>query len=460
MTIEEVKQIIANSKFDPGLKQRLVLILPRLGKYTLNGLGKELSREDSVIIADYLVSLWESFVNLLEGIRNKEADSANNLSNFLDDNLPKFNDDDQSYLLNFVLDIRSLVRRGSDNSVTGQYGQLLDFEIKLFWQLPEDEILFLFRNHLLYLLRKINLLLDTQAAAYEHDWDYRNDFSKIFTDPLLKNIEVLGAKQIGVWIRDYINFSAPSSFRKDVVQVAEFITKDPSVQKLTNGEKSDLSEILKLYVWLLEPKINEHEVRVYREEVKEKEAERIQKIIDKEIEDSQISLHQTQPVKTPPVVPTPRNAPGLRAFGDVGNQRKQEVGSMKYELGINGNAGGNPSSIIHNPLPNQVNRPLPKPTPPPVLAAEEAAEDRPFGRMNFQDILKSREQSVKTTSGLTMGGNTTVNNPSSIIHNPLPNRQQVQTPPDPLFRKEGERDKTEDIDRKLEELGKRAGRNN
>src|SRR5258708_4278563 len=111
MTIEEVKQIIADSKFDPGLKQRLALLLPSLGKFTLSGLGKEVSRGDSLVIGEYLVTLWQNFGNLLDALKQKNEDGVVNLSKFLDENLHKSNTDDKLYMLSFVMDARAMAER-------------------------------------------------------------------------------------------------------------------------------------------------------------------------------------------------------------------------------------------------------------------------------------------------------------------------------------------------------------
>ncbi|MBI3232417.1 MAG: hypothetical protein HYZ51_05090 [Candidatus Doudnabacteria bacterium] len=282
MTIEEVKQIITNSRFEAGLKQRLFLALSRLGKYTLSGLGKEVSRGDSLVIADYLVSLWESFANLLEGLKNKDTNAVKSLAKFLVGNLSKFNGEDELYFLYFVLDLRALAYKDPLNLTTEQYRQLLDFEIKLFWDLPKEEIIFLLQNHLLFLESRVNLLMHMQVVTWGNDWDYMDNFSKFFSDLLYQNKEILGVntpKTVGAWVKEFFNFSSPTFSQTTVVGVAEFLVKDPAVQKLTNVERKTLSEILKLFSWILDPEMNEEEVLLYREQIRTREAEKIEQLM-------------------------------------------------------------------------------------------------------------------------------------------------------------------------------------
>ena len=171
MTIEEVKQVIENSKFEPELKQRLILTLPSLGKYTLVGLGSEVSRGDSLIIADYLVSLWENFARYLEGLKNNNAGYLINLPVFLKKNLNRFNGEDELYCLNFVLDIRPLAGGVGGGELTSDYFNLLEFEIRMIWKLPKEEVLFILENELLFLEKQTNPLQIVKVATWENEWD-------------------------------------------------------------------------------------------------------------------------------------------------------------------------------------------------------------------------------------------------------------------------------------------------
>ncbi len=318
MTLEEVKEIITNSKFNPDLKQRMVLFLPRLGKNSLESLGKEVSRGDSVIIAEYLTSLWESFANFLDGLKNKDQNALRDLSEFFAKRLSRFNDEDEFYTLGFVLDVRAIGRRAQTQLSAEQNKKLLDFEIRMFWDLPKEEVLYLLRNNILYLLEKINLLEYTRAAIYKNNWDEGDTFNQLFLDALLQNKEMLGSgesKPVGVWIKDFLSFSVPTHSQASTFGVAEFLLRGPSIKELSKIEKEGLAEILNLFVWLTEPIIVVDEVRKFIEKTKEAQSEEVTPSSFQNTQRFTLPpelLNASKPIvkpAAPPLVPAPGNQP-------------------------------------------------------------------------------------------------------------------------------------------------------
>ncbi len=472
MTIEEVKQIIANSKFDTDLKNRLALLLPRLGKYSLSGLGKEVSRGDALIIADYLVSLWERFASILDGIKKTNEDSFKNLSKLLTESLAKSNGEDEFYTLNLVLDIRSLARA----KLTAELNkQLLDYEVWLFWQLPKNEVLFLLQNHILYLSQNLNLLKDAQAAVYTNDWDYTKGFPQIFSDALLQNKEMLGQnskRTVADWIKECINYSTGNKTHMTTFQVAGFLAKDASVQKLTRAEKTSLSEMLKLYVWFLDPQIDEDEIAKYKEEAREEKFAQIEQVnnqttqkfqLPKEVLGKESQMNSARPTQAPgggmgPVAPVKKNLGNQKPAeaGLVGSNRVQEpdLSSDKrlaqvqktVKSGIpNGGDEGNRTPRAWNDKSGSA----------PSHPQPNSLYHKP---VNIQDILRNRFRQAgagEERAGLRMGDGVI---PNSKYQIPNGDKQPRQTPnlqyPISNFQAEGE------IDRKLEELRKRAKGNN
>lgn len=360
MTLEELKQIITNCKFDSALKQRLDLILPNLGKYTLSGLGKEVSRGDSVLIAESIVLRWENFAKLLSNIKSRGQNSSQNLTDFLNENLNIINGETEFYILNFVFDLRVMASSGQARLTEEQEKQIIDYEILLFWHLPKEEVLFLFRNKIMYLLNKIDLLKDTEVVVYENDWDFDENFNTVLLDALYQNKEILGVngkKTVGMWIKDFYNFASGSRTSPTAFGIAEFMAKDPVVQKLAKSERENLSEILRLFVWLLDPLIDEAEVRSYKESVSDERFARVKEAFlqaDKQ-EESRLDLSLANQVKDLPnldseglvsktenVVPQVPLAKKIdiqeilnRGSGvRIGNQ--QDIGNSKLEIGEQG----------------------------------------------------------------------------------------------------------------------------
>jgi|GEM_PF-5917676 len=320
MTVEKVKQIIIASKILLGLKNRLIAILSNLNNYCLTALGLEISRKDSRLIALHLVNLWEKFAQLTNGLKKDDTVAINDFFKLLSEYDELMNDDDRLYLLNLVLDVRVLSSNKRVKLSPKQYEDLLNYEISLFWYLPKEEVIFFLQNELLFLEGKVNLLEYVKVVVWQNDWDFTKDFSQSFSEQVFKNTEILAGKTVNSWLKDYFDFSSTSSFRKDVVQVAEFLVKNPLVQKLSNSERKTLSEILKLYVWFLEPEISEDDVINFKEQVRVNEIQKFKVFFEKK-EDLDDAIELSDLVRIPPVIPAPKDLPLKKPMEEVANPR-------------------------------------------------------------------------------------------------------------------------------------------
>lgn len=392
MAIEEVKQIIANSKFNPDLKNRLVLLLSRLGKYTVSGLGKEVSRGDSLIIADYLVSLWENLANLLDGLKNSNGNSVENLLKLLVNSKAKSNGEDELYVLNLALDVRALAY--SRRVLTSeQYQQLLDYEIWLFWQLPKDEVLSLLQNHILYLAQKLNLSLDTQAAVYTNDWDYAVGFPQIFSTALLQNKEILGkvpTMTVGFWIQKCVNFSTNSRHQMTTFEVANFLFKEPLVQKLTQPEKKILSEILNLYAWFLNPIIDVDRIVEYKSKKIANEADEAgqQQYFNKQKFELAKNVLQTNQVKQPSIPPVPPRPPKPASI----SAEPAKAAPSAAQASSGENLGNQKPRFDRGSLAGSNREREPDLSSMGMIAQDKAFVEEPREAANVQDVLGQRQR--------------------------------------------------------------------
>jgi len=406
LSLEKVKQIITDCQFPPDLKQRLGLILPRLDKYTLAGLGREVSRGDSLPVAAALTELWENFARILDGLKKADPNAIRDFFKLFAETENNQDEDQKLYFLNLALDVRALAGNSRLNFSSGQYQDILEYEISLFWNLPKEEVMFFLQNQLLLLESRVNLLEHIKVIIWQNDWDYSRDFSRTFSDLLFKNNEKLGAagpKSVGTWVKEYFDFSSTAAFRTDVMEVAEFLVKDPSVQKLADPEKRTLSEILKLYVWLLEPNMNEDEVLSYKEELKEKQAAKAEQEFLSMLSDNRGP--QTPAAGSPPAIPVPRNAPALRPIREI--------------------IASSTSAAFMPPKPGPQS-----PNAPAVMP--------PLRAVNVQALLKKREED-SLQAGLSFGSGRMPPAPGQGGTAPQPSTAQ----------------KSADIDKKLEDLKKK-----
>ena len=280
LNLAQVKTIINKSGFASELKDRLFLILPNLGRNTLTRLGLEIERHDSNLISRTLVNVWENYSKILQELLGKNTLAENNFLTALQNMEVSLNEERKLYFLSLVLDVRVLADSKKLTNVEVFYKDILEYEISMFWFLDKDEVVYILQKHLLLLESRVNLLNHIQVAVWEYGWHFEKDFSNFFSDLLAKNFDFLGAGvklSVGDWVKKYFDSSSSNVFRTDTVQIAEFLTKNPLVQKLSEGEKQTLSEILKLYVWFLKPSFNEEQILQYKEEVRAHQIKELEK---------------------------------------------------------------------------------------------------------------------------------------------------------------------------------------
>ncbi len=316
LSIQQVTEIIKRSKFKNDFKERLFLILPKLEKYTLTGLGLEVDKKDSQLISGKLVKTWEEYAKIIkEFVNNNETGKS--FLELLSEANETFNEERKIFFLYLAMDIKNLVVTNKVNIEAEIYNQILEYEITLFWNLPKEEVLFLLKFKILLLESKFQLVENIKVVIWFNSWHYEKDFSKIFTSCITQNFEVLGGIKISNWIEKYFNFSTSSTFRNDVIQVAEFLVKDPSVNILKDNERKTLSEILKLYIWLLKPEINEEEILAYKEFIRQQKMDELNVGIGDLDEDDIVYINSQQfqlpelafeSQVVPPVVPVPNKS--------------------------------------------------------------------------------------------------------------------------------------------------------
>jgi hypothetical protein len=275
MTIEEAKKLINNSKFTKSNKTRLVLLINNLGFYALDGLAVEISKHSNLLIQDYIVELWQRFEKIYLGFKAGNKTVYNDFFELLNEfkNFCSW-DEEVVFLLYLIMDFKSLITSKKISLSKDQQQKILEYELKIFWRLPKIEILDLMQNNLLFFNKNNNLFNLLQIAFLENDLDYKNDFINKLSESLIKNKEVLSntvKTSIGNWINNFINFTNGGSVHFDVYGIAEFLFKSEEVKKLSSDEKNNLSEILKIFVWLKNPQIDEDQILALKQIIMDQE---------------------------------------------------------------------------------------------------------------------------------------------------------------------------------------------
>jgi hypothetical protein len=152
---------------------------------------------------------------------------------------------------------------------------LSTFEQAQFDHLPDWARLDIFKNRLLALVQKINLVAELQAIyQVEAFWD-DGTWIKSYQQALLTNQEVLGKQQltldnaqaaptVGNWLRDFITtLPQQPGGAPGVYDQVHYLSGSPLVAGLSDPEKSLLSNVLRVYSWLTDPIVNEVELAAY-----------------------------------------------------------------------------------------------------------------------------------------------------------------------------------------------------
>ncbi len=155
------------------------------------------------------------------------------------------------------------------------FNALSIFERAQFDHLPQLARLDILNKRLLPSAAQINILAELQAVySVEEFWD-DGTWSKPYIEALLNNQETLGKESlvlnnasvpptVGNWLRDFVT-TLPQQFETavGVYDQVHYLNASPLVTKLTDNDKSLLSNILRLYSWLTDPVVNEAELQAY-----------------------------------------------------------------------------------------------------------------------------------------------------------------------------------------------------
>jgi len=321
MSSETCKQTVNNCKFPADLKQRLLLILPLLEKHTMDGLEKELSRGDSVLIQVFLTSTWENFARLLKGIKANDSKALQLFWEEFKEKQNLLNDEDKVYFLYLVMDVFKLSWLKKNAFNENEKIALLEFEIGLFNYLPKEEIVALLGNYLIFIAKKWDLLKAVQIVIVDNFWDEDNKFLVECSKSLLKNKETIGSikpRSIEQWVLEFTNFSPTPISERGSYQITDFFVKNNSVKELSEEEKVFLTEVLKLFLWFANPEVNTQELDDYKKQLERQKAEYERKLYEAETGYVADDL-ENEIIKKPvlPRVPVPKNVFAQREMGEI-----------------------------------------------------------------------------------------------------------------------------------------------
>jgi hypothetical protein len=257
----EVVNKLQNTNWSGASKQSLISVAPRLGKWALSFLNQQTgtigSEYNSDIIAAIVSAEPQWYSDIQQGNDQHIIDEVKTIISF-DDELK------HKALLAVVLDIRynkPLAAKLSPE-LSNQFDIL---EVQYFRNLPFGEVANMLNARIFNLITQKDAQMEIKRYCYYRDSLSREDDEIVAFKAALDNSTLqLGSEPLTVkeWISDFLESSATSADH-GVYDVARYIVNSPKAKKLEAKEKEALSEILKLYGWLLKPYTTEEEIDSY-----------------------------------------------------------------------------------------------------------------------------------------------------------------------------------------------------
>ncbi len=256
----DVRLHIQASDWDAATKQRALALLPNLGKYTLAFLEARTTQFMSYATAPQAIVALGMCIDTFLALKKGSTEEVLQLLHDSQDN-PEF--DYGRFILPFVLDLKQLVRSGKISDPQVQR-QLLEFEADFFQELPEEELLVILRQHLLFMVDLLDIVAEFKNIYVDRDADMQTNWSRVYLDALLSNTEQLGktsilvdsetvAPEVHAWIKDFIVSVKRDVGTRSTFEQVQYINSSKNVAVLSATQKQYLNEILKLYTWLLHP---------------------------------------------------------------------------------------------------------------------------------------------------------------------------------------------------------------
>lgn len=317
--IDQLKNSLKASKWSKESQQRILAVLPRLGKNNIEFLQNKVEGFETRLEAKYIAAVLEEEVSMLEKLIGSDTKDFIKL---LRGGYDRPSYDFGNYVLPFVLDIAWALRQHKIPQSSDLAEAVIEFEIAFFSQLPFEEVILLVQEDVVSLAKKSSMLLLLKQYYWKKFRGYKKSFSADMLAALEGNEERLGSENLSMedkkypptvhnWIQDYIQSLPRSISARSTFDEIQYIRTSKNVELLSEEEKAILLEIVKLHNWFINPAVNEKEIRRYEAE---QEMSR-----DKEFQVPEPSLVYTPEVTKKPVVDIDQKLQELKKKTSVRN---------------------------------------------------------------------------------------------------------------------------------------------
>lgn len=261
---KEVEEKLAGTLWSEASKDSLLLVIPRLGRWALSFLNQQINSIGSEYLSDQIAEIISQEPQWYVDIQK------NNIDHIIQKVKAVVAGGDvieQKALLAVILDIR-YNPTVADLVVPQLAGQFDNIVIRHLKDVPYKEVAALLGHRINNLVGVPEATMEIKRYCYYRDCLYSDEPEIIaFKEALENNHQLIGSepKAVKDWIDDFLR-SASTSTDRSAYNVAYYITNSPLTKNLSEIERRALSEILKLYNWVLQPYATEKEIEHYEEQ--------------------------------------------------------------------------------------------------------------------------------------------------------------------------------------------------
>ncbi len=266
---QKLIQKISDTNLPNEKKSSLTAIIDRLPFQMFRLVNKKINSSSGFKVANTVLQCQQAFDNMLNGNNALAISIFEQGQNFPES-------EDGEYLIPFAQDARQIAINNPENSES-LLNALDIFESKVFNFLPETELIEILKGDLVNFVRLLPIVLEFKRAYYLVELSDDGSWISTLRKSLEDSKEILGQtgltregknypQTIGNWLKDYGAYiNKPISQRAAFDQV-QYIERAPNVQRLTEQERKDLLEIIKLHAWFMNPLVSEEEIENYEKE--------------------------------------------------------------------------------------------------------------------------------------------------------------------------------------------------
>ncbi len=282
--LEELKQLIINSKWEEEYKKKLIELLPLVKENYLKSIYLEMKRNGSQYIGESLSEAVSKCVSAQQQLQNGQEAEAVEVLTIAPDYAWW---DNGNFVFGWYLDLKQYLKTNRTGASSELHEAVGYFGVKMMSFLKTEQVADLLQYFMLTGVTHFHMLMELKVYIYRTDLIANQKVFAVFIDSLSHNEEIIGKENLFLedkevppavknWIKDFYTWAPKGLGSVNTFQIVQYSKSAKSFNKLTSSEKELVLEILKIYVWLLNPNVSQTEIDEFLDFKKSEELKKIE----------------------------------------------------------------------------------------------------------------------------------------------------------------------------------------